>query len=221
MENYKLTANKREVPTPAVNQARQEGKVTVELYGSGSENQHLFLKTQEVEKVYQQAGESNLIDLIIDGAEPIKVIIQDIQQHPLSDKISHVDLYKVQMDKAITTHIPLNFVGEAKAIKELGGTLVQSLEELEISCLPGDLIDHIDVDISVLNTFNDIITVADLNVPQIITVETDLGFNVVSVVAPKLQQEEAPATETAEGEAAKEGEKEGKKEEGKAEDKKE
>lgn len=204
----KLTASKRQIPTPTINQLRGEGKIPAELYGTGQKNQHLFLNKTEFEKVYQTAGETSLIDLVIDKSSPVKVMVHELQRDPVSDKIKHIDLYQVRMDKELTVAVPLVFIGESKAVKEMGGTLITSLNEVEISCLPNDLISQIEVDVTVLQTFDEVIRVGNLKVPEAIKILTAVDSTVATVVPPELEKEPAPAEaeEVAEGKEAVEGE---------------
>lgn len=192
-----LKAEIRPVPTPALNAAKKKGKVPAELYGNKQQNQHLFLNQIEFEKIYRAAGESSLIDLNLDADKPFKVLIQQVDVDPMSGHIIHADLLQVRMDEALQVNIPLMFIGESKAVKELGGTLVKSLEEVEVSCLPGDLISHLDVDISSLNTFEDAIRVADLNFPKNIKVITEPETTVALVQAQKVEVVEEKPVEVA------------------------
>lgn len=191
MTEIKLQAAKRIIPTPALNQARKAGKITAELYGAGQKNQHLFLSGAELEKVYKRAGESSLIDLAIEGEAPVKVLIHEVQRNPLTDRVEHLDLYQVRMDQVLTTEIPLVFFGESKAVKELGGTLIKSLEKIEITCLPQDLIPQVEVDISGLVNFHDVIRVKDLKIPATIKVLTN-AEEAIATALPVEVEKEAP-----------------------------
>jgi len=112
--------------------------------------------------------------------------------------LTHADFYQVNMKEKITTEIPLHFIGEAKAIKELGGTLIKDMDSLEVECLPSDLVDHIDVDISVLNTYDDAIRVSDLQLPKGITMVHHTNEMIAAVKEPKVEVEEpVAATEAA------------------------
>ncbi len=192
----------------------------VVLYGKGVKNQNLKIKRQDFEKLFAQAGESNLIDLDY-GADKVKVLIKDYQRDVLKGFFTHADFYQVNMKEKITTEIPLHFVGEAKAVKELGGALIKEINVLEVECLPNDLVDHIDVDISVLNTFADAIRINDLNLPAGIALKQHTNEVVAAVMEPKAEEEAAPAAEAetaptgeSEAPAAGAGQEEGRKEEG-------
>lgn len=204
MITISLKAQKRGVPTKEINQQRKAGKIPAVLYGKNQTNQHLFIDNIEFEKVYQTVGESSLVDLTVAGDKPIKVLIYDVQKDPVTDKIDHIDLYQIDMTKPFTFTVPLVFVGESKAVKELEGTLVKSLDEVEISCLPSDLIHEIEIDVSSLETFEDVIWVKDLKVPENITIKTDPEESVASVVPPYV--EKVPEVEKAEVEEVEEGE---------------
>ncbi|MDP2737103.1 MAG: 50S ribosomal protein L25 [bacterium] len=185
------------------------GFIPAVIYGFGKANKNIKVKKHDFEKVFAIAGEFNLVDLSIDEAAPAKVIIKDVQRDSITDNIIHIDFYQVDMAKKITTEIPLNFIGEAKAIKELGGTLVKNMDTVEVECLPGDLVSHIDVDISKLEVFDKFIRLHDLVLPNGIVLAQETNEAVVGVVEIEIE-EEAPKAEAAPvegGEAAPETEK--------------
>ncbi|HBA36909.1 TPA: 50S ribosomal protein L25 [Candidatus Falkowbacteria bacterium] len=164
------------------------------LYGKGLESKMLKVNKIEFDKVFKEAGESNLIDLNT-GDGIIKVLVKDIQRDVLKNFVTHIDFYQVNMKEKITTEIPLHFVGESKAVKELGGALIKDISALEVECLPGDLVDHIDVDISVLNTFDDAIRINDINLPAGLTLLLHTNEMVAAVKEPKVEAE--PVAEAA------------------------
>lgn len=163
------------------------------VYGPGFTNKNLKFKRLELEKVFAAAGESNLITLNIEGDKPLSVLVKDIQRDNQRGLINHIDLYKVDMSKKIVTNIPLHFSGESKAVKELGGMLDKNMHEIEVECLPKDLIDHIEVDISGLLTFEDVIKVKDLKVPANIQVMAHDSEVVALVLEPRVEVEPTPA----------------------------
>jgi large subunit ribosomal protein L25 len=143
-------------------------------------------------------------------------LIKDVQKHITKDTLSHIDFYQVDMHKEITTEIHLNFIGESKAVKELGGMLIKNYDHIEVKCLPSDLVNHIDIDISILKEFGDHISLHDLSLPTGLKLVHETNDMVVSVMEPKVQEEEpapvaeatAPAADAAKGvDAAKAGEK--------------
>lgn len=184
------------------------------VYGYGIEPQNLSVKYLDLERMYQRAGESTLIDLQINEAEPAKVLISEIQTDSVTDRYLHVDFNQIRMDKKLTADIPLKFVGESEAVKSLGGILETSLQTVEVECLPKDLVSEIEVDLSPLKTFDDIIYVKDLKVPAGLEIINDPKNAVALVVEPR-EEEPEPVPEAIEGEEgeAVEGE-EGEKKEG-------
>lgn len=176
---------------------RPEGVLPAVVYGAGGENISLSLVPSEFIKLYKEAGESSLVDLLVDGKENGKVLIQEVQYEPVKGRVSHVDFRRVDMNKPITARVELRLVGEAPAVKGLGGTLVRSLSEIEIECLPKDLVSHFDVDISVLNTFDDVIKVKDLVLPAGIQILEQSPETVIATAAPALTEEQIKAMEEA------------------------
>ena len=139
------------------------------------------VSTNDFKKVLALAGESTLIDLVVGGKSEGKVLIKDNQYHPVNDNIIHVDFYEVDMSKEINAEIPLHFVGESKAVKEAGGALIRSINEIEVKCLPTALVNHIDVDISMLKTFDDVIKIHDLVLPAGIKLAHDTDDVVANI----------------------------------------
>ncbi|HCW32814.1 MAG: ribosomal 5S rRNA E-loop binding protein Ctc/L25/TL5, large subunit ribosomal protein L25 [Candidatus Peregrinibacteria bacterium GW2011_GWE2_39_6] len=208
MDSVTLNALKRDTSLSA-KQLRYEGFIPVEFYGENLPNQSLQIEYQTFRKVYIQAGKNTLVDLVVGEAKPLKVLIHDVQFEPVSGTIAHVDFINIRMDKEVHTNVPLEFIGESPAIKNLGGILMTNIDELEIKCLPKDLIHSIKVDISILENLHTSIHVKDLQVPAEITVLSEPEQVVVSVIPPRAEEEEPVATEAVvpEGEgAAKEGE---------------
>jgi large subunit ribosomal protein L25 len=214
---FKLSAQLREP-----GEKLQNDQIPAVLYGKGIDNKVLKVKKNEFEKIFNEAGESNLIDLEVES-ETLKVLIKDIQRDVIKHTVSHIDFYQVNMKDKLTTEIPLNFVGESKAVKDLNAMLIKDFDVVEVSCLPSDLVDHIDVDITPLKEFDDAIRLEDLTLPKGIELETEyLDTIVVSVREPRVIEDEPEESEeeTPEGEEKKEGE-EGKEGEEKKGEKKE
>lgn len=189
MENLKITAKTRKEFGKKVKSLRKNNLIPSVLYGHGLKNIPLTTDYITFEKVYKKGGESSLVDLFIDKKEPIKVLIQDVQRDPVNDKILHIDFHQVKMTEKITTEVNLKFIGESKAVKELSGVMVKSLDKIKIECLPKDLIHEVEVDISILSTFEDIIRVRDLKIPETITIKERPEDVVVLVQPPRTEEE--------------------------------
>ena len=189
METLEIIAQTREQKGKKTNQLRSEGYVPGVVYGNKKENKHIKINNIDFKKVLSSAGESTLIDLSIDSKDIGKVIINDYQTDPVTDKIIHFDLYQVRMDKKIVAKVPINFVGESPAVKNEGGVLVKSHNIFEINCLPGDLIHDLEVDLSGLGHVDDIIRVKDLKISDKIEILSNPEVVVVTVAPPRTDKE--------------------------------
>ena len=169
---------------------RTSGFIPAVIYGSGLTSKNIKVKKHDFAKAFQVAGEFNLVDLSVGGDQAAKVIVKDVQRDGLIRQIIHIDFYQVDMTKKILAEIPLNFVGEAKAIKDLGGTLVKNMDTVKVNCLPGDLVSQIEVDISKLDNFNQFIRLHDLILPSGVELASATNEAVVGVVETKIEVEE-------------------------------
>lgn len=187
-----LTAQKREIFGKKTKTLKQQGFIPAELYGHGLANLHLIVSAKDFSKVFREAGESTLIKLKIDspsGEDKFNVLIHDFQKNYLTDEFSHIDFYSVRMDEKIKTSVPLEFIGEAPAVKEMGGTLVKAMQEVEIEALPADLPHHISVDVSSIKEIGDSIFIKDLNFGKGVKILVELE-TVVATVAELAKEEE-------------------------------
>ncbi len=200
MTEIKLNALLRSEKNSKTKKIRADGFVPAVIYGSEAKTRSLKIKQLDFERVFEQAGESNLIDLTIGKEDPVKVIIKDIQKNAIKGGIIHVDFYQVDMSKKIITEIPLNLIGESRAEFELGGFLMKNIDSIEVQCLPGDLVDHIDVNLSKLENFGDAVRVVDLVLPSGMAATSEPDEVVVSVVEPRKEIEEEKPKEEAEKE---------------------
>jgi|SRR3989344_327802 len=156
-----LKVETREILGRKVNSLRRQGFLPAELYGHGVSNLHLAVNAKDFEKVYKEAGENTVINVIVNGvAKP--ALIYDVQLHPLHGTIETVDLYEVKMDEKIETAVPLEFTGESAVVKDGLGVFIKAMDEIEIEALPGDIPSKITVDISHLLNVGDSIYVKDL-----------------------------------------------------------
>lgn len=210
VKTIKLEATLREEKQRESSALRRSGIIPAVLYGPKEKNINIKVKRQDVEKMFAHHDGSGLVDLCIDGAEPIKTIIKDQQVDAAKNKIIHLDFYKVNMKNKIDVEVPLHFINESKAVKELGGMLMKNIETLEVKCLPTEMLDKIDIDLSVLATFNDHIKVGDLKLPANFEVINHPKDVIAHVIEPKVTEEEpqpAVSAETAPETKAEGGEK--------------
>ncbi len=173
------------------------------MYGSGVENTSLNVKRLEFEQVFAKSGESGLISLTVDGQE-YPVIVKDFQVDPVKQRIIHVDFFKLNMNEKVVAEVNLEFIGEAPAVKTHGGIVVHNFTTLEIECLPKDLVQKVEVDLSRLMEIGDAIHVADITLPAGVIFKHEPTDMVIHVVEPKKVVEEVAPV--AEGEGVAEGE---------------
>ena len=173
--------------------ARSEGLVPSVCYGAGKENMVITVKHNEFLKAYRVAGENSVIDLTIDGKAE-NVLVQDMQIHPLTGYVEHVDFKFVDMNKVVIAPIPLEFVGKAPAVVAIGGTLTKTMTEVEVEALPANLPHEIKVDITKLEDFNSVLHVSDLEVPADVTIVTEGDLTIATVTAPREDDAESDMT---------------------------
>ena len=190
-----------------VKSLREKGVLPAVLYGHKIKNLNLELDLKEFEKIYKEAGESSLITLVIakgkDEAEASSlslnveekkqkflVLIHDIQFDHLTEKPIHIDFYQPELKEEVEVTVPLIFEGEAPAVKDLGGTLVKNISEVEVKALPQNLSHEIKVDIGNLKTFEDNILIKDLIVSKEVKILKEPEEIVAAVARPEKVEEE-------------------------------
>lgn len=174
MEQIELKTQKRKVLGKKVKSLRREGLVPAVLYGHETDSVPLQVEERELNRILAQAGGHRLISLKIGRSRKRQMALaRDVQWDVISGKPLHVDFYAVVMTEKITTAVPLTFVGEAPAADQVGAIVLQGLDEVEIECLPGDLIEAIEVDVSELEEIDQSIYVKDLRVPPAVDILTD------------------------------------------------
>ena len=206
----KLKAEKRtESGKGPARRMREVGEVPAVLYGQGAEAQPLKVKQVELADVlHGKSGANVLIDLVVsDGKDKENhlVMVKELQRHPLKEKLLHVDFLKVARDTKVSMRVPITITGEEESVGlKAGGTLQHNLWEVEIECLPGDVPDHVFIDIADAD-IGDHLSVSDLNIPAGITVLADPGDVVLTLLAPRLIVEEEEVEEAEGLEAREEG----------------
>ncbi len=195
-----LSVKTRDVLGKRVRALRREGLVPAELYGHGTKNLHLSVSAKEFTKVFKEAGESTVVNLVVEGgkAEKVPAIIHDVAHNYFDSTIDHIDFYQVRMDEKITASIPLEFTGVSAAVKEKAAIINKSMAEIEVEALPQNLPHHIVVDLSLLDDLDKSIYVRDLAIPKNVEVLIDKD-TAVATATPPLAEEEvaAPAVDVA------------------------
>jgi large subunit ribosomal protein L25 len=182
---------------------RQQGFVPAIFYGGSTENIALAIKSIDLLKLRKEKKDHAFIKLIIDdGGKKLEKLslIKELQTQPLTGKQYHVDFYEVDMKKKLAFDVTLNFTGKAIGV-ENGGELQHIKREVKVLCLPTDLPDHIDVDITAIEIGHSI-KVKDIHIPEGLTHLDPPDAAVVSVAAVKVVKVEAAEEVPVEGEAA-------------------
>ena len=200
-----LTVQVREAGVPR--RLRREGGVPANLYGREVSNISLSIDDLDLTRLMAAGGHRGLLKLQFTGenlpsGDALRtVMVRDIQRDPLSGRVLHLDFYQVDLKAKLTTEVPVRLLGEEVATKG-EGVLQHGLRMIEVECLPTDIPDYLEVDISELE-IGDSVTVADLGAPEGVDILTDLGEIIVTVVVPRMEIEE-PETdeEEVEGEEA-------------------
>ena len=202
MERVALEAQSRTLTGKKVKQLRAQHLIPAVVYGPDTPSKGIQVEERALKRALQQAGSTALIDLNVDDTDkPDVVLARDIQSDILTSRFLHVDFYQVRLTEKVRTSPPLEIVGESPLVKAGAAVLVQILNQVEVECLPTDLISSIPVDVSVLEHLDDSINVSDLVVPPGITILADPDDTVASVVPPRAAlAEEVEEVELEEGE---------------------
>lgn len=196
MSEWRIEATTRTAMRKRLDALRRRGSIPAVLYGRGRRTEHLEVPAARFRLVFAEAGESSLVDVVVDGQRTVPSLVQDIQVEPVTGDILHVDFHAVSMTEKVEIDVALRFVGESLAVKELGGTLLKNKDTVKIECLPKDLVKEIDVDISKLKTFEDMIRLSDLRLPDGLHLKEPTE-TVVAQVEPPRSEEELKELETA------------------------
>ncbi len=204
MADIQLAATVREkVSSTQLTQARKVGKVPAIMYGHKSTPKMLWVDFLTFKKVFAVAGESSIISLVLGDGKKSSVIVQDLAHDAMTNHVSHIDFFEVSMDKELEARIPLEFVNESPAVRELGGILVKTLEEVMVFCLPKDLPRSIVIDLSTLVDFSSHVQVKDLVVSSNVKILTDELTTIVLVEAPRTEAQMAALDEKVEADVTK------------------
>lgn len=201
MKHEKLKVEKRKVLGKNVKKLRRDGVLPANVYGKDIKSTAVQLPIKEFSTVYAQAGETGLVDLDLAGTI-IPVLIQNVYKN-FRGSYLHADFFKVNLKEKVKANIPLEVIGEPKAVTEKIGILMNIISEVEVEALPTELPEKIEVNVEHLTNIDDQITVADLKVSAEVTVLTDPN-QVVSKIGELVTKEaqEQAAQEAAAAEAA-------------------
>ena len=200
MKRQKLEVSKRKITGKKVKNLRREGILPANIYGRDFKSLAIQVPYKDFEPVYKEAGETGLIDISVDS-QIVPVLIHSVQADYKKTPL-HVDFYKVNLKEKVKAMVPLEFIGEAKAVVDKVGLLMQILSEIEVEALPTELPEKIEVNVESLALVDDQITVSDLKVPEGVEVLTDATQVVVKIGELITKEAQAQAEEEAAAAAA-------------------
>jgi len=145
----------------AARRVRRSGKIPAVVYGAKKDSVAVTVEPKQISRIlHSESGHNTVFDLKV-GGEQTKAMIVDWQYEPIKGTLMHIDLKRIAMDKALRVGVPVQLTGVPEGVKTQGGILEQMLREVEIECLPADIPDHIDVDVTAL-VFGQVLRVSDL-----------------------------------------------------------
>ena len=206
MSRPQLSARPREVSGKHVALLRRSGVLPAVVYGAGVQSQNVSLDAHEFETLRRHAGRHAVIDLSVEGdgkAQP--VLLQAIQEHPVSRHTLHVDLLVVNLEEERTVDVPIIFVGTSEAVAKQSGVLLHMRDVVLVRAKPDDLPSGIELDITPLIDFEVVLHASDLRVPARVTLITDTAEPVARVQQPRIEEEPVVAEAEAAPEAGAEG----------------
>ncbi len=195
MAAMELTVQKRDIFGKAVKALKKDGLAPAELYGHNIENSHLSIAAKDFKKVFKEAGENTVINLVLEN-QKFPALIYDVQLDSLTGELRHVDFYAVRMDEKIRTKVPLEFTGESPAVKQ-GGVLVKLKKEIEVESLPADLPGAIKVNLEKLAELHNSVYIKDLAIPKAVKIFLDPDTAVATIIE-QTKEEAAPAAASVE-----------------------
>ena len=199
MEKVVINATKRDVVGKQVKALRREGKLPAVIYGRHTEPIIINLDAHSASLTLGKLTSSSLVTINVDGKE-YPTLVREKQRDYIKNRLLHVDFMAVSLDEKIRTYVVVNFFGVSLAVKDYNAVLVKNLEQLEVECLPTDLPERIDVDISVLNRPGEGIRVRDVKISDNVRILNDEDTMVAVATFAKVEEEGA-AVPGAEGAA--------------------
>lgn len=191
--------SRAELGKAANRRMRREGKVPGVLYGAGRDPRSIVVSSNTLMHQMEREAFYTSIITLREGESTQPVIVKDVQRHPIKPQILHIDFQRILEDEEITLDVPIHFIGEAQAkgVKLQGGEIQHLMTEIEVSCLPKNLPEFIELDVTELE-LNDVLHLSDVPVPEGVEfVDLSHGRDpaVVAINPPRREEEEAPVVE--------------------------
>jgi large subunit ribosomal protein L25 len=195
MADAQLTLQPRTVIGKKVKQIRREGLVPGNVYGRGLESISVQAPLTEVRQVFRSVPRNSVVNVQIEGESATRpVVLRKVDRNPLTGEVRHVELYQVDLTRVIQSQALVVIVGASEAVHN-GGTLVQALDTVGLEALPLDMPAEIEVSIGSLVNFGDVVHVGDIELPVNVRALLDASAQIVSVVAPRLEEVEEVVVE--------------------------
>jgi large subunit ribosomal protein L25 len=202
MAELALSARPRTVLGKKVKALRRSGIAPANIYGRNVPSLAIEADAHDLALLLRRAGRTNLIQVSVEGeAQPRHVLIRDYTRRPTTDQLLHVEFFQVSMREKLSVDVPIVIVGTAPVVDQGNAVIVQSMDTVSVECLPAEIPDRIEADISLLVDSSSNVYVRDLRVPAGVEIlaDPDLPVVSVSVVASAEEEDAAEAAETAEG----------------------
>ncbi len=198
-----IKANLREITGKASRKLRHQGLLPAVVYGDHTASTSIQLGLHDFERTYARTGKTQLIDLVVDGGRPRKVLVREVQVSPRWNTLLHVDFHQVSLRERLQVDVPVSVVGEAELVRGGEADVHQVLNTLTVECLPTRIPDVIEIDVSGLAEIDAAVRISDLVLPEGVTAVGDPEDVVVKLAARRVSaepaEEEAPVEEPAEG----------------------
>ena len=196
MSILKLKVKNRVIIGKKVKKMRSNGEIPIHMYGNKEASKSLSIEKKTIDTLLTTTGQNVAISLEINGESEENIcLIRDVQRHPVTEEILHVDFLKVDINKKIQVNIPIATTGTASAVWQLGGTLLQSLQSISVQILPLNIPEKFILDISSLETFENSLFVKDVQNIEGIEINNELETLVARVMPPRVEEDEVAVTE--------------------------
>lgn len=196
MKKHVLKAKDRHIHGHKVKILRKTGEIPGTVYGKNVKSIAVAVNGEEFVTLYKEVGESSLVELTIDNAVR-PVLIHNVQKHPVSQNILHVEFFQVDLKEKVHTNVPIHTSGEAVAVKDKVGVLLIILDEVEVEALPANLPEHMTLDVSELTAVEQELKVKDIKNVTGVTILTDSDLTVVKIAPLVTKEAQVQAQEEA------------------------
>ena len=190
-KHEQLHADKREALGKKVKRLRRDGMVPGNVYGLNMEPIPLTLNGREFIAVHQRAGSTGVIDLAVNAADALPVLVQEVQHDPPTSRVLHVSFVQVDLTKPVSAMVPVFIYGDSPAVEQ-GAIIIQHINEISVSALPDDIPENFEVDVTPLLDIDDALHVSDLDAPAEVIIQAEADDLLVRAERPRVIEEETP-----------------------------